>query len=370
MDEFRDPQLAANLLDEIRRETSSDKQITLMEVCGTHTMSISQNGIRSLLPENIRLLSGPGCPVCVTPNDYLDLAIAYGRQPDVILTTFGDMVRVPGSYSSLERERAAGADIRVVYSTMDALEIAARNPKAMVVFLAVGFETTAPTVAAAIIEVKRRNLNNFTILCAHKLVPPAMEALLNTPEISLDGFICPAHVSAIIGTRSYESLAERYEIPCVVTGFEPLDVLQGILMLVRQVLLGEHRAEIQYRRVVTPEGNPAAQALLHQIFSPCDSTWRGLGNIPASGLRLRDSHRDMDITYRREVSLEPAVEDGRCRCGDVLRGLISPSECTLFGRVCRPDAPVGACMVSSEGSCAAYYKYDNRPSVSWDSVQC
>jgi hydrogenase expression/formation protein HypD len=357
MDEFRDPRLAGRLLEEISREAAPLGEITLMEVCGTHTVSIFRHGIRGLLPPQIRLLSGPGCPVCVTPVRYLDTAIAYGRMPSVILATFGDMMRVPGSRSTLEREKAAGRDVRVVYSAMDALELAVRNREATVVFLGVGFETTAPTIAASIMEARRRGVSNFTVLSGHKLVPPAMEALVKGGGPALDGFICPPHVSAVIGTGPYEPLARDHHVPCVITGFEPLDILEGILMLVRQIRRAEHRVEIQYRRVVTPAGNPAAVEIMQEVFEAEEGIWRGIGSIPQSGLGIREPYKELDVTRRMEVVVEAPQEDKGCRCGEVLRGLLRPPECGLFGRSCAPDHPVGACMVSSEGTCAAYYKY-------------
>ncbi len=361
IDEFRDPRLAGPLLEEIRREVATLGDVTLMEVCGTHTVSIFRHGIRGLLPSNIRLLSGPGCPVCVTPNHYLDKAMACGRMPGVILATFGDMMRVPGSSSTLEREKAAGQDVRVVYSAMDALEIAVRNRAATVVFLGVGFETTAPTIAVSMMEARRRGITNFTVLSGHKLVPPAMEALVSGAGPSLDGFICPPHVSAVIGTMPYEPLASDHHIPCVVTGFEPLDILEGILMLVRQIRRGQHRVEIQYRRVVTPDGNRAAMTILEEVFEPQDDLWRGIGTIPGSGLRIREPYAELDAGRRMEMAVEPPKEERGCRCGEVLRGLLAPPECSLFGVRCAPEHPVGACMVSSEGTCAAYYKYGGRP---------
>ena len=357
VDEFRDPRLAKALVEEIHREAQGLETVTLMEVCGTHTMSIFRHGIRGMLPPNVRLLSGPGCPVCVTPNAFLDRAIAYGRQPGVILATFGDMMRVPGSTSSLERERAGGQDIRVVYSPLDALKVAAGNPRHTVVFLGVGFETTAPTVAASMLEARRKGLTNYTVLAAHKRVPPAMETVAKAREVGLAGFICPPHVSAIIGTRPYETLATHHGLSCVVTGFEPLDILQGLLMLMRQIRRGEHRVEIQYRRVVGRNGNPAAIALMESVFETEDSLWRGIGPIPESGLRIREPFADLDIARRMTVEVESSREEKGCCCGDVLRGVRLPPQCGLFGRRCTPEHPVGACMVSGEGTCAAYYKY-------------
>jgi hydrogenase expression/formation protein HypD len=357
MDEFRDPGTARALVREIRREAEGLGRVTLMEVCGTHTVSIFRHGIRHLLPPNVRLLSGPGCPVCVTPNGYLDRVVAMGRLPGVILVTFGDMMRVPGSRSSLEREKASGRDIRVVYSPLDALDVAASNPNRCVVFLGVGFETTAPTVAASMAEASRRGLGNFTVLSAHKLVPPAMAVVARGPSLRLDGFICPPHVSAVIGTSAYEPLARDPGIPCVVTGFEPLDILQGVWMLLRQVKDRACRVEIQYRRVVSPGGNPAALALMAEYFEPVDSAWRGMGVIPASGLAIRPAHADLDAARRLPVEVEPVREEPGCRCGDVLRGILAPPGCALFAKACTPEHPVGACMVSGEGACAAYYRY-------------
>jgi hydrogenase expression/formation protein HypD len=327
-----------------------------MEVCGTHTMAIARFGLRELLPETVELVSGPGCPVCVTPNPLLDRAVALSRLPDVTVATFGDMVRVPGSSSSLEHERAAGRDVRVVFSTLDALELASARPDRRVVFFGVGFETTAPTVAASILEARRRGVTNFFVLSAHKTMPRALEAL-SRGEANVDGYLCPGHVSVIIGTRAYEILVRRYGIGCVVSGFEPVDILQSILMLVRQRAGGTPRVEIEYSRAVRPEGNPKAMAVLSDVFEPCDAEWRGLGMIPGSGLRIRDIHSAFDAETSIPVEVETPKEPDGCRCGDVLRGILKPEHCPLFGGVCTPDRPVGACMVSSEGTCAAYYRF-------------
>jgi len=328
-----------------------------MEVCGTHTMAIYRFGLRSLLPPEIRLISGPGCPVCVTPNDYLDRAIALCRLPGVITTTFGDMMRVPGSSSSLMEERARGADIRIVYSPLDAVALAAANQEKKVVFLGVGFETTAPTIAGSILAAQAKGLANYFVLASHKTIPIPMQVLTNDPELALSGYICPAHVSAIIGVDAYRPLAEEFHTPCVITGFEPADVLQGVLMLAEQVIAGESRVETQYRRVVRPEGNPKAREILDQLFEPCDVPWRGIGVIPGSGLKLRESYASFDAEKMLPVEVEPTVEHAGCRCGEVLKGKISPFDCPLFGVACTPEAPVGACMVSSEGTCAAAFKY-------------
>ncbi len=357
-DDFRQKELVQGIAERLRRLVSGcGRNMTFMEVCGTHTMAIYRFGLRSLLPAEIKLVSGPGCPVCVTPNDYLDRAIALCRLPEVITTTFGDMMRVPGSSSSLLVERAKGADIRIVYSPLDAVAIAAKNPGRKVVFLGVGFETTAPTVAASILAAQAQGLTNYFVLAANKTIPIPMQVLAADPELAIDGYICPAHVSAIIGAAAYNPLAEECHTPCVITGFEPADMLQGILMLASQLLKGESRVEIQYSRVVRPEGNPKAQALLEQLFTPYDAVWRGVGVIPGSGLAIREEYRAFDALKMLPVTVEPTREHPGCSCGEILKGKIEPSDCPLFGKLCTPENPVGACMVSSEGSCAAAYRY-------------
>lgn len=355
MDEYRDGDLAGALSQKIR--TVSKRPIHLMEICGTHTMAIFRHGIRSLLPETIRLVSGPGCPVCVTATEDVDRFVKLAGMPGVILTSFGDMFRVPGSSSSLQEERAKGSDVRMVYSTYDALKIARNNPNRPVAFLGVGFETTAPTVAAAIKQAHESRLDNFLVLSAHKLLPPAMEALLSGGGLHIDGFICPGHVTTIIGTSAYQSVVDRYQIPCVVVGFEPLDILQGILMLVQQIETGEPRVEIQYVRGASPRGNPSALRLMEEVFEPCDTPWRGLGRIPKSGLALRSTYSHHDAKTRFNLAVAPAKEPPGCLCAQVLRGAVTPVECKLFRSVCSPRNPVGPCMVSSEGTCAAYFKY-------------
>lgn len=357
-DEFRQRDLVQGLAGKIARLVAGCGRImTFMEVCGTHTMAIYQYGLRALLPPEIRLISGPGCPVCVTPNDYLDRAVAICRLPDVITVTFGDMLRVPGSSSSLMEERARGADIRIVYSPLDAVAIAAKNRDKKVVFLGVGFETTAPTIAGSILAAEARGLTNYFVLASHKTIPIPMQVLASDPEIGIDGYICPAHVSAIIGADAYTPLAEQYHTPCVITGFEPADVLQGIQMLAGQLLAGESRVEIQYSRVVRPEGNLKAQALLAQLFIPADVAWRGVGVIPGSGLTLREEYSRFDAAKMLLVEVEPTREHPGCSCGEILKGKMAPRECALFGTLCTPENPVGACMVSSEGSCAAAFRY-------------
>lgn len=355
---FRDPELARGQIEALRRVVADyPGTMTLMEVCGTHTMAIAQHGIRALLPEQVRLISGPGCPVCVTPVGYVDHAVALARRPETIIATFGDMVRVPGSSSSLLREQAAGATLKVVYSPLDAVALAARHPGKDVVFLGVGFETTAPTIAGALVTARRQGLRNFFVLCAHKTIPIPMAVLADDPELQVDGYLCPAHVSAIIGAEAYRPLAERHRVPCVITGFEPLDILQGVLMLARQITAGAARVETQYRRVVRPEGNRKAQELLAEVFAPCAADWRGIGTIPGSGLQLRPEFAACDAARQLPVSVEPPREHAGCRCGEILKGKLRPADCPLFRTVCTPEEPVGACMVSSEGTCAAEYKY-------------
>lgn len=334
------------------------RSIRLMEVCGTHTMTAFRSGLRSLLPPNVALLSGPGCPVCVTPDDFVDRAVAIARRPDAIVATFGDLLRVPGTESSLERERARGADIRVVYSALDALALAKKQPDRKIVFLGVGFETTAPTVAWAIRKAEQDGLGNFLVLSAHRTMPPAMAALLQGGEVAIAGFLCPGHVSAIIGLRPYVFICRDYALPCVVAGFEADDMLAAIEMLLKQLAEGRAQVENQYVRGVSADGNPAARAIMAEVFEPCDAEWRGLGMIPSSGLGIREAYRahDAQVVLMPQPCAKPAKRPA-CLCGDVLRGAKLPTACTLFRTACTPETPVGACMVSSEGACAAYYRY-------------
>jgi len=356
--EFRDPQLASALVAAIAAEVKDyTGPMTLMEVCGTHTMSIYQHGIRSLLPEQIKLVSGPGCPVCVTPIGFVDRAVAYARQPDTIIATFGDMIRVPGSTSSLLREKALGADVQIVYSPLDAVKLAAKHPEKRVVFLGVGFETTAPTIGGSLLEAKQLGLHNYFVLCAHKTMPAPMAALTSDPELKVDGYLCPAHVSAVIGADAYRPLSEEYGVPCVVTGFEPLDMLRGIQMLAQQIVSGRAEVENEYQRIVKAEGNQRALQILHQVFEPCDADWRGIGSIRGSGLRIRDEFAAFDAEQQLSVQVEPPKEHKGCLCGEILKGKVAPKDCPLFRKGCTPENPVGACMVSSEGTCAAEYKY-------------
>lgn len=353
---FKDPELAKGLIGSIQAWAPAEGA-TLMEVCGTHTVAIARNGIRALMPDGVRLASGPGCPVCVTSNHDLDKVIALSRVPGVIITTFGDMTRVPGSTSSLLAEQAAGRDVRIVYSPLDALRIAQENPDREVVFVGVGFETTTPLVAMAVKRAKAAGLKNFSVYGAHKNMPGALEAIINDPQLKVDALILPGHVSTIIGVEPYRFLAKKYGIPGVITGFEPVDVLQGIAMIMRQLHEGRADIEIAYARGVMEEGNPVALAAIDEVFETCTATWRGLGEIPGSGYRVREEFAEFDAMRRFAPEVEATVEHKGCRCGDVLRGVMAPSECPLFRTVCTPENPVGPCMVSSEGSCAAYYRY-------------
>lgn len=357
-DEYRDRTLVQGVAAAIAEQAQKLAQpVRFMEVCGTHTMAIAQFGLRSLLPPQVKLVSGPGCPVCVTPVSYIDHALALAALPDTIITTFGDLLRVPGSRSSLMETRAQGADIRIVYSPLDAVKLAVEHPEQRVVFLGVGFETTTPTVAAAILTAQQKGLSNFFVLASHKTMPGPMAALSADPELKINGYICPAHVSTVIGEVAYQPLAEQFGIPCVVTGFEPADLLQGVLMLVRQCCSGRAAVENQYARAVSRSGNLKAQGLIRQLFEPCDAVWRGLGIIPGSGLTIRDEFCRFDAARMLPVVLPDPVEPPGCRCGEVLTGRINPADCSLFGGVCTPATPVGACMVSSEGSCAAAWRY-------------
>jgi hydrogenase expression/formation protein HypD len=341
-----------NLMDTIKRP------LKLMEVCGTHTVAIFRHGIRDIIPKEISLLSGPGCPVCVTPIKDVDFAIAISKLDGGILSTFGDMMRVPGSKKqSLYHAQAEGANIRVVYSPMDALTLAVENKDRNVIFFATGFETTSPSVAGTLFEAERIGVDNFYIYCAHKIVPPALKVLLDSKELRIDGLILPGHVSTIIGSKPYEFIASDYRVPSVITGFDAEDILQGIMMILEQIASGRAQVEIQYTRVVREEGNKKAQSLMNEYFEPCDANWRGIGTIPMSGLTLRDRVNRWDVKHVLDIDIPDSQEPKGCQCGLVLRGVKIPTDCRLFGKACTPEHPVGACMVSTEGSCAAYYKY-------------
>jgi len=358
LDEFRDSKLADGLVKKIR--AMSRQKYSFMEVCGTHTFTILRSGIKDLLRDEINLISGPGCPVCVTSTQDVDKAIGITRMEEVILATFGDMLKVPGSSSSLQKEKAEGRDIRVVYSSLDALKIAGENPRKKVVLLAIGFETTAPTIASAILTAINTGLSNFFILSLHKLIPPAMKALLDMGEIKLHGFICPGHVSTIIGSTPFQFIAKDYGIPCVITGFEPLDVLQAIFILLSQKKENKSQVMIQYKRAVPRQGNPVALDLMNEVFQKCDSRWRGLGTIPGSGLGLRDKYKRFDGEDLFDIPEAEVKDPPGCICGEILRGIKEPVDCELFGTSCHPYNPIGPCMVSSEGSCAAHYHHNRR----------
>lgn len=355
VDEYQNSELAKGLAKRIAKQ--STKPIRLMEFCGGHTHAIMRYGIRQLVPKTVEMRSGPGCPVCVTAIADLDKAIALAHLPNVIITTFGDIVRVPGSDSSLEQAKAEGADVRVVYSIIDAVEIAKANPKESVIFIGIGFETTAPTIAASILQAAEERIDNFCVLCLLKLCPPVMRSLLDLGEIRLDGIVCPGHVSVIIGSHPYEFIPRDYGVACVVSGFEPLDILLSVAMLVEQIENGKPRVEIAYRRGVKPEGNRKALELMGEVFQVGGADWRGLGAVPASGLRLRKEYQHFDAEQAFPISLEPVREAKGCICGDILRGVKIPTDCKLFRKACVPEHPVGPCMVSSEGACAAYYQY-------------
>jgi hydrogenase expression/formation protein HypD len=355
IDEYRDRKIVLALAEEIKRY--STRPISLMEVCGGHTMSIQRFGIPSLLPEHIRLLSGPGCPVCVSSRKFIDQAIAYSRLDDVIITTYGDLIRVPGSTSSLDREKANGADVRIVFSVMDALAIAAKEPDKKVIFLGIGFETTAPASATGVLSAYKQGLGNFLLFSSHKIMPPAMAALVDE-GVKIDGYIAPGHVSTITGTAIYSDISEKYGLGCVISGFEPVDLMEAILMLVRQFEEERPRVEIQYRRAVKPDGNPKAREILEEVFELRDDWWRGLGILPRSGYSVRKKYSAHDAELQIPVEVEPTREDRGCICGEILKGLRNPKDCKLFGKACTPQNPVGACMVSHEGACAAYYRFN------------
>lgn len=359
VDEYRDPNLAERLLDHIRGTVT--RSWTIMEVCGGQTHTLIRSGIDRLLPEGIRLVHGPGCPVCVTPLEQIDRALAIAARPGVIFCSFGDMLRVPGSNTDLLHVRAEGGDVRIVYSPLDALEIARSNPGHEVVFFAVGFETTTPATALAAWQARRLGLNNFSLLVAHVLVPPAMEAILSSPNHRVQGFLAAGHVCTVMGFEDYQLMAKRFRVPIVVTGFEPVDLLEGILMTIQQLEAGRFDVENQYARSVRRRGNQQAQRLIAEVYDVCDRPWRGLGIVPRSGLRLSAAYRDFDAESRFAVTCITATEPVECRSGEVLQGLIRPDECAAFGTRCTPDHPLGAPMVSSEGACAAYWKFRRTP---------
>jgi len=358
IDEFRNKNLIRMAADKIR-EIMPEEEINIMEVCGTHTQSFFRFALDQFLPGNLRLISGPGCPVCVSPQAYIDRAIELSRDKDNIILSFGDMLRVPGARSTLEKERAKGSAIRVVYSALDSLLIARKNSHKRVIFLAVGFETTAPTIGLAVLLAKKENLKNLLFFSSLKLIPPAMEYLVQDRRLRLAGFLCPGHVSAIIGTRPYGIIAEKYGIGCCVAGFEPLDIMEGIYFLIKQIVIKKPRVDNQYMRVVTKQGNLRAQKIIRGVFKSADSAWRGLGSIPRSGLKIKDefSRFDAEKAFGIKRATRYALRRTPCKCGEVLKGLISPLGCPLFMKACRPENPLGPCMVSNEGACNAYSRY-------------
>ena len=355
VDEYRDAERAKRLAEQIHRMTA--RPWNIMEVCGGQTHAIVRFGVDEVLPRRITLIHGPGCPVCVTPIEILDKAIAIASRPEVIFCSFGDMLRVPGSRQDLLTVKSAGGDVRVVYSPMDALSVARANPDRQVVFFAVGFETTAPANAMAVVQAARQGVENFSVLSAHVLVPPAMRAVLDSPACRVQGFLAAGHVSTIMGTTQYQPIAEEYRVPIVVTGFELLDILQGVAMCVRQLEQGRAEVENQYARSVRPEGNPAAIRQMEEVFQPVPRKWRGIGEIAASGLALREAYARHDADRRFGVEAITAEEPSECIAGEVLQGHRKPHDCPAFGIHCTPDRPLGAPMVSSEGACAAYYRY-------------
>jgi hydrogenase expression/formation protein HypD len=355
IDEFNDPELAKRLLDDIHATVKQPWAI--MEVCGGQTHSIIRHGIDQLIPDQVEMIHGPGCPVCVTPLELIDKALEIASRPEVIFCSFGDMLRVPGSGRDLFRVKSEGGDIRVVYSPLDALKLARENPDREVVFFGIGFETTAPPNAMAVFQAKRLGVPNFSMLVSHVRVPPAIDAIMQSPACRVQAFLAAGHVCSVMGTQEYPPLVERYSVPIVVTGFEPLDILEGIRHTVHQLERGESYLDNAYARAVPPEGNPAARKLLSEVFTVTDRGWRGIGVIPDSGWRLSETYRDFDAEYRFQVGDIHTDESAVCRSGEVLQGLIKPHECAAFGTQCTPRNPLGATMVSSEGACAAYYLY-------------
>ncbi len=337
--------------------------VSYMEICGGHTLTAVRYGLHGLLPENLRLKSGPGCPVCVTTQDYIDAAVALSGREDTVVASFGDMLKVPGTAGNLLEARSAGRDVRVCLSPLEAVEMAARSPEKEVVFLGIGFETTAPTVAMAILTAGERNLANFSVLTALKTMPAAMAALVDGQSIGLHGFICPGHVTAVAGARMYDHFVSSFRLPCVVSGFEPTDMLSSVLLLLKQTVAGRAETEIQYTRAVTPDGNTVARQAVAEVFRSADASWRGLGVIPGSGLICAERYASYDAGRKFPLSLPAAAEPPGCRCGDVMRGRLDPPSCPLFRRECSPERPLGACMVSAEGACGIHFRYGSTPSA-------
>lgn len=357
LSEYRDPELVNKYVEEIHRITT--RPWTLMEICGGQTHSLVKNGILDMLPENITMVHGPGCPVCVTSLQVIDEAVFLSEQPGIILCSFGDMLRVPGSSKSLLEAKAAGADIRILYSPLEAVELAKANPEKEVVFFAVGFETTAPANALSVIQAARSGITNYSILASHVLVPPAMEAILSDDENVIDAFLAAGHVCTIMGMEEYYPVAEKYKVPVVITGFEPVDLLQGILMAVKQLEKGEYKVENQYARYVQRQGNKAAMDTIFEVFEVGSRTWRGIGNIPDSGYEVNDHYKRYNARLKFRLNVPGAKENSECISGEIMKGLKKPVQCPNFGTACKPEHPLGAPMVSSEGSCAAYYHYSS-----------
>jgi hydrogenase expression/formation protein HypD len=353
--EFRSPEIVDALLKEIRQTVKGSWNI--MEVCGGQTHSLVKNGLLNMLPQNIQMIHGPGCPVCVTPVSLIDKAVHLAMEHDVILCSYGDMIRVPGSGMSLLEAKARGADVRILYSPLEAVKIAKENPGREVVFFAVGFETTAPANALSVIHAKREGVKNYSILASHVLVPPAIEEVMNDELSNVDGFLGAGHVCAIMGIYEYYPLVEKYKVPIVITGFEPVDLLEGILMTVKQLEAGEAKVENQYARIVKEEGNLAAQQIIYEVFEVTDRLWRGMEVIPMSGYKVKEAYRDFDADKKFNIHIEEAPENPECIAGEIMKGIKKPVECQHFGKKCKPVSPLGAPMVSNEGACAAYYHY-------------
>ena len=352
---FKNPKLVKEILEKLKKFDNED--ITIMEVCGTHTMSILKSGLKELLPKNIKLISGPGCPVCVTPQEYIDIAIELCKKDNVIVTTFGDLIRVPGTTSSLKREKALGRDIRVVFSPLASLEIAKNNPDKEVVFLGVGFETTAPIIALAVYNAKEKGIDNLSIFNSIKTMPNAMKSLVFNKELKIDGFICPGHVAAVIGAEAFRKLSIEEKLPLVIAGFEPLDIISAIYRLVEMKVNDEIKLENLYTRLVKDKGNEKALNIINTVFQVADSQWRGLGIIKETGLKFKEDYKDYDTKNKFNINIINLQSNKGCICGEILRGIKNPYDCKLYGKVCTPLTPIGACMVSEEGTCAAYYKY-------------
>ena len=361
IEDYRNPEAAAYIRKQIEvlagELDGQGKTANIMEVCGSHTMAIGRFAIRELLPKNVKLISGPGCPVCVTDSGYIDAAIELAERDDIIIATFGDMINVPGSSTTLVKSRSKGAHVEVCYSPMNALELSKKYPDKQIVFLAIGFETTIAPILGLLSIIEKQNIQNISLLTAFKLVPPALEALASDPELNIDAFLCPAHVSVIIGADAYIPFVEKYKIPCVIASFEPVEILFGLMGILKQLVNGTSKVENQYKRFVRPSGSPKALELISKYLEVYDASWRGIGCIPSSGVKLKDNYSKFDATERFNIELKPEKQNSACRCGDVLKGKILPSDCPLFAKACNPLNPIGPCMVSSEGSCAAYYKY-------------